>query len=490
MIRKKMLGLFLMLVLLIPQMAWAAQPGMMTKANFAVHNDGGTGGQKLRLVIDVTGPVQASAALNNSGGPALIVNVQGASAGRLRTLPLDGKIASVARFSRLDNSSSQIAIKLPAMLTSSDYRVFTLPGDTEANRPFRVVVDINKPLAVQAGTRPGQSMPGRSELTKANFAVHTDAATGEQKLRLVVEASGQVQTAANFVSSPQPQLVVDIKGAAAGGLQQAMALDGTIANSVNFVRIDDNNSKMMINLPAMLDKNDYRVFVLPSDSKANRPFRVVVDINKQLAPVEFDFTPGLKGKVIVLDPGHGGSDPGAIGLNGTPEKTVTLAVAQRVKALLEKAGAKVIMTRQADRDVFGAGATAVEELGARTMVANGIKADIFLSIHANAFGNRSVGGSSTHYYLKSRYDRLLAENLQAGVVNAVGLTDRGAQLANFYVVKRTLMPAALVEMAFISNPEEEKLLNSPQFQQQLAQGIVNGMDQFFLQAARKGGGQS
>ncbi|SDN05272.1 N-acetylmuramoyl-L-alanine amidase [Dendrosporobacter quercicolus] len=492
MIRKKILGLFLMLAMIVPQLVWAAQPGVMTKANFAVHKDENTGEQKLRMVIDVTGAVQTSASVSTAG-PELIVTVKGASAGRLRTLPLDGKIARVAKFSRLDASSSQIAIKLPVMPADSNYRVFTLPSDAEANRPFRVVVDIQQPSAAQAAAPKPEKQPKQSaakaELTQANFAVHTDAVTGEQKLRLVVETSGQVETAANFVSSPEPQLIVNVKGASIGRLQQAMKLDGTIANSVNFVRTDDNNSQMLINLPAMLDKSDYRVFVLPSDREANRPFRVVVDITKQLAPVEFNFTPGLKGKVIVIDPGHGGSDPGAIGPGSTQEKAVTLAVSQKVKAALEKAGAKVIMTRQDDRDVFGTRATAVEELDARTKVANSIKADIFLSIHANAFGNRSVGGTSTHYYLKSRYDRMLAENLQASLVSAVGLNDRGAQTANFYVVKRTLMPAALIETAFISNPDEEKLLNSPKFQQQLAQGIVDGLDQFFLQAAKKGGGQ-
>lgn len=494
MIRKKILGLFLMLVMIVPQMVWAAQPGVMTKANYAVHKDENTGEQKLRMVIDVTGAVQTSASMSTAAGPELIVTVKGASAGRLRTLPLDGKIARVAKFSRLGASSSQIAIKLPVMPADSNYRVFTLPSDVEANRPFRVVVDIQQPSAAQGAApepqkQPRQSAAARSELTQANFAVHTDAVTGEQKLRLVVETSGQVQAAANFVSSPEPQLTVNVKGAAIGRLQQAMKLDGSIANSVNFVRTDDNNSQMLINLPAMLDKSDYRVFVLPSDREANRPFRVVVDITKQLAPVEFNFTPGLKGKVIVIDPGHGGSDPGAIGPGSTQEKAVTLAVSQKVKAALEKAGARVIMTRQDDRDVFGARATAVEELDARTKVANSIKADIFLSIHANAFGNRSVGGTSTHYYLKSRYDRMLAGNLQASLVSAVGLNDRGAQTANFYVVKRTLMPAALIETAFLSNPDEEKLLNSPKFQQQLAQGIVDGLDQFFLQAAKKGGGQ-
>lgn len=523
MLRKKSIILFLLLVFMIPQIVWAGLPTPlpdeqaavqlsgqdnrslqsasaleveMTQANFAIHKDAATGNQKLRLVVDVTGPVQASAVMNNALDQQLVVQVKGASLGKVeRTLDLDGRIAKEVNFDRIDDSNSQLVILLADKLANLDYRVFTLPSDADAKRPYRVVVDINKPLVAESTAAKGIARPAqpvassKAEMTKASFAIHTDAVTGEQKLRLVVDVTGQVQTSANVVSSPDPQLLVNVKGASVGRLKQSLALDGNIADTVKFLRIDDTNSQLVINLPGMLEDGDYRVFTLPNDSKANRPNRVVVDINKPLAPVEFNYKPGLKGKVIVLDPGHGGSDPGAIGLNNTPEKAVTLPVALKVKALLEKAGAKVLMTRQDDRDVFGAGASAVEELSARTKVANSVKADLFVSIHANAFANRTVGGTSTHYYLKSRYDRMLAECLQSSVVAAGGLTDRGAQAANFYVVKRTLMPAALIEMAFISNPDEEKLLNSPQFQQQFAQGIVSGMDNFFLQAAQKGGGK-
>ncbi|GBG55563.1 N-acetylmuramoyl-L-alanine amidase [Sporomusaceae bacterium FL31] len=527
MIRKKAVVLFLLLIFIIPQIVWAGLPDgipdsipdasaklsvlkfdnqpiqpasalkvEMTKANFALHTDAVTGIQKLRLVVDVTGPVQASAVMSDTAQePQLIVKVNGASIGKMdESLDLDGNIAKTVNFTRIDDSSSQLMIKLPAALEDTDYRVFTLPSDADAGRPYRVVVDMNKPglmpnsTPVKLDKRPVQPSPAKkAEMTKASFAIHTDAVTGAQKLRLVVDVTGQVQTSSSIVTAPEPRLMVNIQGASVGRLKQILALDGNIADQVKFSRIDDTNSQLIIDLPGMLEDNDYRVFTLPNDVKANRPNRVVVDINKPVAPVVFNFAPGLKGKVIVLDPGHGGSDPGAIGLNNITEKAVTLPIAQKVKALLEKAGAKVVMTRQDDRDVFGAGASAVEELSARTNVANKIKADLFLSIHANAFSNRSVGGTSTHYYLKSRYDRLLAECLQSSVVAADGLTDRGVQAANFYVVKRTLMPAALIEVAFISNPDEEKLLNTPQFQQQLAQGIVTGLDSFFLQAAKIGG---
>ena len=159
-------------------------------------------------------------------------------------------------------------------------------------------------------------------------------------------------------------------------------------------------------------------------------------------------------------------------------------MALQAKTLLEKAGAKVIMTRQDDRDVFGAAASATDELKARTTVANNRKADAFISIHINAFTNRTAGGTSTYFYQKTPYDSMLAQNLQTTLLRAGGLLDRGVHSANFYVVKRTVMPAALLELAFISNPDEEKLMNTPQFHQRMAQGIVQGLDRFFTQAAK------
>jgi len=203
---------------------------------------------------------------------------------------------------------------------------------------------------------------------------------------------------------------------------------------------------------------------------------------------DFSFTPGIKGKVIAIDPGHGGSDTGAIGPTNIQEKAVTLAVSMKVKALLEQAGAKVYMTRTDDRDVFAPNDSASEELGARVAVGNKYKADIFVDIHANSFTNPQVGGAGTYYYKKSIYDKVLARTIQSNLADASGLDDRGIYPANFYVLKHTVMPAVLIELAFLSNPKEEKLLNTPLVQQKMAQGIVNGIDDFFTQAAKIGGG--
>jgi N-acetylmuramoyl-L-alanine amidase len=281
--------------------------------------------------------------------------------------------------------------------------------------------------------------------------------------------------------------VIQVKGAIPGKMDAPIALDSKVADSVSMSSTDGRNSQITIELPLMIEDSGYRIFTLPGDGSANKPFRVVVDINAPASPVVFNFTAGLKNKTIVLDPGHGGSDSGAIGPGKIQEKTVNLAVALKVKALLEKAGAIVLMTRQDDVDVFAPNDSAVDELKARATVGNSNKADIFVSIHANAFPKPTVGGSGTYFYQKTPYDALLAQNIQAGLIQYDGLKDRGVIPARFYVLKKTVMPAALVELAFLSNPAEEKLLIDPQFQQKMAQGIVQGLDQFFQQAAKMGG---
>lgn len=333
-------------------------------------------------------------------------------------------------------------------------------------------------------------------LTNIRWSNHVDAATGALTLRMVVDTTGPVQAVGKIEQASQPRLVVSIKNADASGLE-SVALDGKIANKIAVVSAS-NSAKLVIDLANTVKNGDFRVFTLASDSKNNKPYRVVVDINKSVPTaatlaatnMNYSFSPGLAHKLIVLDPGHGGSDSGAVGPGKTQEKDDTLAIAMKVKSLLENGGAKVVMTRTTDVDVYGPNASGVDELGARCDVANTRKADLFLSIHCNSFTNSSVNGAATYYYPKSDYDLLFAQALQNSYIQATGLQDRGTFQANFYVVKHTTMPAALIELAFISNPDEEKKLADNQFQQTMAQGIAQGIDSFFQQAAGKGGDHS
>ena len=216
-------------------------------------------------------------------------------------------------------------------------------------------------------------------------------------------------------------------------------------------------------------------------------------LNDMISSIDKEFqlkkiTPGIKGKVIVIDAGHGGSDPGAVGKGGFKEKEANLAVAHKLAAHLKQKGATVHMTRSTDIDVMGANATDRQDLQFRVNVGTNANADLFISIHSNSSANRTVCGTSVWYYKKNNYDALLAETIQNRIVASTNLPDLGTRQAGFYVVKNSKMPAVLVEMAFISNEREEKLLASSWFQNKMVYGIAAGIDDFFT-AASKGGGK-
>lgn len=184
----------------------------------------------------------------------------------------------------------------------------------------------------------------------------------------------------------------------------------------------------------------------------------------------------LQNKVIVVDPGHGGSDTGAIGPDNIAEKNVTLNIARDLRKLLSDEGARVIMTRTSDQDVAYDGASDCEELQARVNIANQANADLFISIHADA-SVESVNGTTTYFYPGSNED--LAQLVQNSMVSQLKLYDRGFQPNDYYVLKYTNMPSILTEAAFISNPKEEKLLMNPGFDKKVAIGIYNGIKKYF-----------
>lgn len=200
---------------------------------------------------------------------------------------------------------------------------------------------------------------------------------------------------------------------------------------------------------------------------------------KKTSKSDYATSGGLKGKKITLDAGHGGSDPGAIGANGTREKDVTLKITKKVEELLKKKGAKVSMTRTSDKDVYGPNASDSQELQARVDVAEKNDADAFVSIHINSSTNKNVGGFSAYYYPKTSNDARLAKSVQDRLVKNFGLDDLGIRQANFYVNKRCSMPSTLLELAFISNPKEEKLMGSNWYINKLAKSIADGIEDYF-----------
>ncbi len=184
----------------------------------------------------------------------------------------------------------------------------------------------------------------------------------------------------------------------------------------------------------------------------------------------------LRGKTIVVDPGHGGSNPGAVA-NDTREADNNLAVGLKMRDKLVQAGAKVVMTRSSDTTVAAEGSSLGEELQARLDMAQANNADLFVSVHSNSNPDSSIAGAMTFYPSGNSSD--LATAVQNGVIKRTGAVDKGTSPATFYVLRNASMPSILVEMGFVTNSAEAARLQQDSYRNQMAQGIVEGLAAYF-----------
>ena len=195
------------------------------------------------------------------------------------------------------------------------------------------------------------------------------------------------------------------------------------------------------------------------------------------------FSSDLKNKVIVIDPGHGGADPGAQN-SGLKEKDVNLDISLRLSKVLEFKGCKVILTREVDKDFFLPGFVQGRmakraELNQRINLASENNADLFISVHANSFPQRNTYGMETYYHLKSAPGKALAERIQEQLTGLQSDNKRKAKAGDYYLINQSKMPAVIVEVGFISNPRERKLLLSDNYRDSIAEAIGAGIDQYF-----------
>lgn len=178
----------------------------------------------------------------------------------------------------------------------------------------------------------------------------------------------------------------------------------------------------------------------------------------------------LHGYNIVLDPGHGGQDPGSIAFDGSYEKDIILSTAHTVADRLRAAGATVIMTRTNDSYI------SLEE---RVSISNSSDTDAFISLHYDAYPMYSVSGFSTHFYSSFGNDRQLAQSIQSGLAKYAPLNDRGIMQNNYYVLRENTDLAVLVELGFITNPYDLSIAQTADYQNNVAEGITNGLINYF-----------
>jgi N-acetylmuramoyl-L-alanine amidase len=189
----------------------------------------------------------------------------------------------------------------------------------------------------------------------------------------------------------------------------------------------------------------------------------------------------LAGKTVIIDPGHGGRDPGAIGPSNTYEKRSNLAIALALNEILKQAGAEVFLTRSTDASPATTYSEA-NDLEARVNLANSYEADLFVSIHNDAALNPLVQGTSVYVSdanPKPDESLQLAKSIQSALTSALKTNNLGVKKANFYVIKYTEMPAVLVEAAFLTNPYEEARLQNPVFRKNVAAAIYRGIYNYY-----------
>ncbi len=334
--------------------------------------------------------------------------------------------------------------------------------------------------------------------------------SSESYTRVVIDLGGPVVYSHNRLSNPDRLYFDLVNSRLSKQIAPSVPIEDGILKDVRSGQFNDNTVRIVLDLQEI---ENFNTFILED------PYRLVIDIsgreNTGLVPYKKLDKEIVEIKRVIIDPGHGGKDPGAIGPRGLKEKDVVLKIAKRLgKILKKKYNIEVIYTR--DRDVF-------IPLEKRTFIANSKKADLFLSIHANASRQRKARGIETYILnwttdkeamrVAARENKIsmnrmqkssgsiqtilqdlardkkkdesmkLAHNVQGSMVNALKkdynkVIDLGVKQALFYVLVGAEMPSVLIEVAFISNYEEEKRLSGNSYSYKIAEAIAKGVDNY------------
>lgn len=434
----------------------AAQAAQITDVKWGVNKE-----EVLRFVVDLTD--NAGYAVDIEGSVLnLTVN---ASKGSQVAAQGIVKSALATSYQVVDKEHYTIVrVPLRQSIAESHYKSFTLKQDAQTNRPFRVVLDIMP--AQRSVKAPTQSTAKAHAQSSVKAPAQTTAPVVSNR---PVVSSRPTRPAAKKPVVTQPSTPAKSTASAA----QSSAVKQTEA-----AKTETKQTTITTKKETKQPEKDKA----KAEAKSSASPKVVPVSSKQTKIVgngKFRTSGGLSGKIITLDAGHGGSDPGAIGSDGTKEKNITLAITKAVKELLEKKGAKVYMTRTTDVDVYGPNASDADELQARVNVGEKYNSDLFVSLHVNSSVNKNVGGFSTYYYPKTSNDLRIAKSIQDQLTANFGVDDLGVRQANFYVIKRISMPATLVEMCFISNEKELVLMKGKWFQNKTARLIAAGIEKYF-----------
>lgn len=388
------------------------------------------------------------------------------------------------------------------------------PRSLVQSGPSRVGTDRRGLLRLFGGASAGLFVPVLSTDASQGGRLLDYQVTHHETTRLLVDLSEKPSDIALFLLDDPLRLVVDLDGVSSAGRKPSHFARGLVSS----VRLGDHPGKLRLVIDLRSDvKPSYRLLT------HHNGVRLHIDLGTTQHITGTQRSSPLRDVVVAIDPGHGGKDPGAIGQRKTREKDVTLKIGRELAGVLSKTrGVRVIMTRNSDTYLG---------LRERTKIARQEGADVFVSLHADAFPRREARGSSVYAlslkgasseaarYLAEKensYDPLegvdmgdmaadlkralielsqsstIASSLDMGTRMLSQLSGVGAvhkpevEQANFAVLRSPDIPSVLVETAFISNLQEEKKLNSSRFQKQLAVAIRGGLVDYLQARAPQG----
>lgn len=190
-----------------------------------------------------------------------------------------------------------------------------------------------------------------------------------------------------------------------------------------------------------------------------------------------------KGIIVVIDAGHGGEDPGKVGVDGTLEKDINLKIALSLKEALEAEGMTVVLTRDSDKGLYDSNSQnkKIEDMKERLAIMEESKADLVVSIHQNSFRSSAVSGPQVFYYESSIKGEQAAEYIQNSMNKELQISRPRVQKGNdnYYLLKRCSKTTVIVECGFLSNPDEEKLLREAEYQSRIVEAVKKGICLYF-----------
>ncbi len=438
-------------------------------------------GDAVRLIVDATGPLRAETR-TLSNPDRLVVDLHG---GAFRPSDQDLRVG-YGGVVRIRAAQFQIKPYITRVVFDLDQPVDARVSG--ASTTFALTIDVSPkgasaaarppapaaapaPLPPPAPARPVDPGPvplpaedGRDPQLVTSSPVVPDVPTDDGTLRIAQVRTEQLSgrfrvlidanksfeyTVREFIDPDR--LVIDITGAVFVPVKQEIPVAGTLVSEIRAAQFqaDPDITRVVV---VLRRKTAYSV-AAANDSGSI----VAIEIPE----------PGLRAHVVAIDAGHGGKDMGATGPSGLLEKDVVLDVALRARELLVKAGVRVMMTRETDTFV---------ELPDRPRLAKLQGATVFVSIHANAATRLAASGSETYYL--SPQSLMLAQMVQEELGRITGLPSRGVKTANFLVLRENDVPAVLIEVAYVSNVDDENRLRATVFRQRLAEAVVRGVQRF------------